>query len=39
MADALDLDQVRGSFPSLAGEQVFMDNAGGSQALGTVSER
>ncbi|EJT81999.1 cysteine desulfurase [Gaeumannomyces tritici R3-111a-1] len=32
----LDIAKVRGSFPALAGEQVFFDNAGGSQTLGTV---
>ncbi|KAK4131777.1 cysteine desulfurase [Trichocladium antarcticum] len=39
MAAPLDMDEVRGSFPALAGEQVFLDNAGGSQALGSVAER
>lgn len=32
----LDINQVRGSFPALNLEQVFFDNAGGSQTLGTV---
>ncbi|KAK4154672.1 pyridoxal phosphate-dependent transferase [Chaetomidium leptoderma] len=39
MAASLDMDEVRGSFPALAGEQVYLDNAGGSQALGAVAER
>jgi selenocysteine lyase/cysteine desulfurase len=39
MAAALDMDEVRGSFPALAGEQVYFDNAGGSQTLGEVAER
>ncbi len=33
---ALDLDEVRGSFPALKLDQVFLDNAGGSQTLGSV---
>ncbi|TFF23121.1 cysteine desulfurase-like protein [Jiella endophytica] len=36
---ALDLDFVRSQFPALAGEWVFMDNAGGSQVLSRVAER
>ncbi|ORE97607.1 cysteine desulfurase-like protein [Aurantimonas sp. 22II-16-19i] len=36
---ALDLEFVRSQFPALAGEWVFMDNAGGSQVLRTVAER
>ncbi|KLU87363.1 cysteine desulfurase [Magnaporthiopsis poae ATCC 64411] len=32
----LDIAKVRGSFPALARDQVFFDNAGGSQTLGTV---
>ncbi|KAL2142253.1 hypothetical protein VTI28DRAFT_1390 [Corynascus sepedonium] len=39
MTASLDIDAVRGSFPALAGGQVFFDNAGGSQTLGTVAER
>ncbi len=35
----LDLDFVRSQFPALAGEWVFMDNAGGSQVLRSVAER
>lgn len=35
----LNMDEVRGSFPALQQDQVFFDNAGGSQALGTVAER
>ena len=33
-----DLDAVRSQFPALAGDQVFFDNAGGSQTLGSVIE-
>jgi cysteine desulfurase family protein (TIGR01976 family) len=36
---ALDLDRVRGSFPALAGDWTFLDNAGGSQTLATVADR
>ncbi|TLD22724.1 hypothetical protein PspLS_07392 [Pyricularia sp. CBS 133598] len=32
----LDINQVRGSFPALSVDQVFFDNAGGSQTLGKV---
>ncbi|KAK4240694.1 pyridoxal phosphate-dependent transferase [Achaetomium macrosporum] len=39
MAATLDFDKVRGSFPALTGEQVYLNNAGGSQTLGTVAER
>ena len=35
----LNMDEVRGKFPALAGEQVYLDNAGGSQVLGTVADR
>jgi cysteine desulfurase family protein (TIGR01976 family) len=35
----LDIDFVRKQFPALAGEWVFMDNAGGSQTLQTVADR
>lgn len=35
----LDLDYVRSQFPALAGEWVFMDNAGGSQVLRRVADR
>ncbi|KAK3337083.1 pyridoxal phosphate-dependent transferase [Cercophora scortea] len=35
----LNMDEVRGSFPALSSAQVFLDNAGGSQALGSVAER
>ncbi|KAK0613046.1 cysteine desulfurase [Bombardia bombarda] len=37
--EAFNMDAVRGSFPALAGEQVFLDNAGGSQTLGAVADR
>jgi cysteine desulfurase family protein (TIGR01976 family) len=36
---SLDLDHVRRHFPALAGDTVFFDNAGGSQALGEVADR
>ncbi|KAL2129790.1 hypothetical protein VTI74DRAFT_7304 [Chaetomium olivicolor] len=39
MTTSLNLDEVRGSFPALAGEQVYFDNAGGSQTLGAVADR
>jgi selenocysteine lyase/cysteine desulfurase len=39
MPPALDMNEVRGSFPALAGDQVYLDNAGGTQTLRTVSER
>lgn len=32
----MDIQKVRDSFPALAKEQVFFDNAGGSQILGSV---
>lgn len=35
----MDIKFVREQFPSLAQNYVFMDNAGGSQALGTISQR
>ncbi|MGE0816164.1 MAG: cysteine desulfurase-like protein [Vicinamibacterales bacterium] len=35
----LDLPFVRAQFPSLSGDFVFLDNAGGSQALGQVIDR
>ncbi|KAK4142638.1 putative cysteine desulfurase [Dichotomopilus funicola] len=34
----LDLDEVRAAFPALAGDRVYFDNAGGSQALGAVAD-
>ncbi|KAI1158950.1 aminotransferase class-V [Nemania serpens] len=33
-----DIEAVRSQFPALAEDQVFFDNAGGSQTLGTVIE-
>ncbi|GAP83505.2 putative aminotransferase class-v [Rosellinia necatrix] len=33
-----DIEAVRAQFPALSGDQVFFDNAGGSQTLGTVIE-
>ncbi|MFD1094665.1 cysteine desulfurase-like protein [Salegentibacter chungangensis] len=35
----MDIDYVRGQFPALERDFVFMDNAGGSQTLGKVIER
>ncbi len=35
---SLDLDFVRSSFPALAGDWVFLDNAGGSQTLASVAD-
>lgn len=37
-AAALDLAWSRSRFPALAGEWVYLDNAGGSQALGAVAD-
>jgi len=34
--EVLDLAEVRSSFPALREDEVFLDNAGGSQTLGTV---
>ena len=39
MASKLNMADVRGSFPALSGDQVFLDNAGGSQTLSTVIDR
>ncbi|KAH8910473.1 PLP-dependent transferase [Coniochaeta sp. PMI_546] len=38
-AVAFTRTKVRGSFPALSGDQVFFDNAGGSQTLATVVDR
>jgi cysteine desulfurase family protein (TIGR01976 family) len=35
----LNLDQVRAEFPALAGNTIFLDNAGGSQVLKRVADR
>jgi cysteine desulfurase family protein (TIGR01976 family) len=35
----LDLDYIRKQFPALKKDFIFMDNAGGSQTLGTVIDR
>jgi cysteine desulfurase family protein (TIGR01976 family) len=35
----LNLEFVRGEFPALAGETVYLDNAGGSQVLRRVADR
>lgn len=37
--NALDLDRIRSEFPALAGDTVFLDNAGGSQVLKRVADR
>ncbi|KAK4231039.1 pyridoxal phosphate-dependent transferase [Podospora fimiseda] len=39
MTSTLNLTEVRESFPALKGEQVYLDNAGGSQTLGTVADK
>ncbi|KAL0936587.1 aminotransferase class-v [Colletotrichum truncatum] len=36
MSSQVDIEAVRARFPALAQDQVFFDNAGGSQTLGTV---
>ncbi|CEJ59785.1 Putative Selenocysteine lyase [Penicillium brasilianum] len=38
MASTLDVAAARAAFPALKGEQIYMDNAGGSQVLGTVAD-
>ena len=35
----LDLNRIRSEFPALAGDTVFLDNAGGSQVLRRVADR
>lgn len=35
----LDLQQIRAEFPALAGDCIYLDNAGGSQVLGRVADR
>lgn len=37
--NSINLNFIRSQFPSLAGEWIFMDNAGGSQALQSVANR
>jgi cysteine desulfurase family protein (TIGR01976 family) len=37
--NALNLEDVRAEFPALAGDTVFLDNAGGSQVLRRVADR
>jgi cysteine desulfurase family protein (TIGR01976 family) len=37
--EPLNLDQVRAEFPALAGDTIFLDNAGGSQVLRRVADR
>lgn len=34
----LDIEAVRSKFPALKEDQIFLDNAGGSQTLGVVIE-
>jgi selenocysteine lyase/cysteine desulfurase len=36
MPEPFDISNARSRFPALQQDQVFLDNAGGSQALGTV---
>ena len=36
---ALNLERIRAEFPALAGDTVFLDNAGGSQVLKRVADR
>ena len=36
--DAFDVSKARSRFPALNQDQVFLDNAGGSQVLGEVIE-
>jgi selenocysteine lyase/cysteine desulfurase len=36
MATTFDISKAREQFPALQQDQVFLDNAGGSQALGSV---
>ncbi|KAJ5484732.1 hypothetical protein N7539_004720 [Penicillium diatomitis] len=38
MASTFDVTAARAAFPALKNEQIFMDNAGGSQVLGTVAD-
>lgn len=35
---SFDINNVRSQFPALQQDQVFFDNAGGSQTLGTVAD-
>lgn len=35
-ASAFDISAVRAQFPALSQDQVYLDNAGGSQTLGSV---
>ncbi|KAJ5895741.1 uncharacterized protein N7473_005140 [Penicillium subrubescens] len=37
MASTFDVAAARAAFPALKGQQIYMDNAGGSQVLGTVA--
>lgn len=37
--NTLDIDAIRAEFPALAGDTVFLDNAGGSQVLARVADR
>ena len=37
--NTLDLNRIRAEFPALAGDTVFLDNAGGSQVLARVADR
>ena len=37
--ECLDLGRIRAEFPALAGNWIFLDNAGGSQVLRRVADR
>ncbi|KAH7308566.1 pyridoxal phosphate-dependent transferase [Stachybotrys elegans] len=39
MSSKFSVEKARAAFPALASPQIFGDNAGGSQVLGTVAER
>ena len=39
MAKSFDIKAARDAFPALIKSQVFFDNAGGSQVLGSVVEK
>jgi selenocysteine lyase/cysteine desulfurase len=37
--NTLNINKIRAEFPALAGDTVFLDNAGGSQVLRRVADR
>lgn len=39
MDNEFSVQKARAQFPALAKDQIFGDNAGGSQVLGTVAQR